>query len=309
MEQKDNKDYLYDEIDLVNLFQTVWKKKLLIITITSIFAILSVLYSLSLPNVYSSQALLAPNEEDSSISSQLGGLSGIAGIAGFGLQGNNSSKTQEAIERIQSFDFFSKHFLPNIRMENLMAVDDWIPDENTIIYNQNKYDIANDKWVSSATDSDIAIPSNQKAFLKYKRIINISENDDSGFISISVKHRSPYIAKKWVEIIVNKINESMRELDKKNAQNSINFLNESTNSATVQSIKDVITSLLESQMQKLMLASAEEAYVFKIIDSAIVPEEKSEPNRALICIFGTFLGGVLSLLIIFIQSYRENFKI
>ena len=54
-----------------------------------------------------------------------------------------------------------------------------------------------------------------------------------------------------------------------------------------------------------MLASANEDYVFKIIDSPLIPEEKSKPSRALICIFGTILGAFINLIII-LQRFKDD---
>ena len=53
------------EIDLLQLITELWNKKALIIFLTTIAAIISVLYSLSLPNIYRSQALLAPADSQS----------------------------------------------------------------------------------------------------------------------------------------------------------------------------------------------------------------------------------------------------
>ena len=55
-----------DEIDLRELLHIIWDKKLLIGAITSIAAILSVIYSLYLPNVYTSSTLLAPTSQEDS---------------------------------------------------------------------------------------------------------------------------------------------------------------------------------------------------------------------------------------------------
>ena len=48
-----------------------------------------------------------------------------------------------------------------------------------------------------------------------------------------------------------------------------------------------------------MLANVREEYVLKVLDPPVVPEEKSEPKRAiivlLISIFGGFLGCVFSV--------------
>ena len=98
----------------------------------------------------------------------------------------------------------------------------------------------------------------------------------------------------------------MRELDKQSSQRSIDFLNESTKLTSVRSINDVISILLENQMQTLMLANSQKDYVFKIIESPIAPEKKSGPGRALICIILTFLGGLFSICVVFIQHYRKS---
>ncbi|WP_256931973.1 Wzz/FepE/Etk N-terminal domain-containing protein, partial [Vibrio parahaemolyticus] len=62
-----------------------WKGKWIIVVATFIFAIGSVLYSLSLPDIYKSDALLAPAESSnggglSKMASQLGGLAALAGV-------------------------------------------------------------------------------------------------------------------------------------------------------------------------------------------------------------------------------------
>lgn len=302
-------DSFDDTIDLRELFLILWNKKFFISCLTFVFAVISVIYSLSLPNEYTSTALLAPTSEESSLQSQGGQLSGLASLAGIGLGSETGTKSQEAIERIQSFGFFSKYFLPNIKLENLMAVKEWKPDENIIVYNKDLFDIKTKKWVRNVRFPLKVIPSDQEAFKEeYKKILMINVGKDTGFISISITHKSPIIAKKWLDLIILNINESMRTLDKENAQNSIDFLNEKTSLTNIKSINDVISDLLESQMQVLMLANSQQDYVLKIIDPPIVTEMKSGPGRALICILITFFGGVLSSTIVFIQHYRRSLK-
>ena len=98
----------------------------------------------------------------------------------------------------------------------------------------------------------------------------------------------------------------MREYDKKISMNAINFLNESSESARLTKLKEAITQLLESQMQTLMMASVSESYIFKIINSPVVAEEKSSPSRAIICILGAFLGAIIGILFASILYYREE---
>ena len=308
MNQNNSTDNYADEIDLRDLFKIIWDKKLFIGTLTSIAAIISVIYALNMPNVYSSSSLLAPTSQDDSLSSKLGGLSGLAGLAGVNLPSGNISNSQIAVKRIQSLEFFSTYFLPNIELENLMAVKRWLPNENTLFYDEALYDKSSKKWVRKASYPKKVKPSDQESFKEYKKLLDITQDELTGLVYISITHISPIIAKEWLDIIIYNINESMRELDKKDAQNAINFLNESTKTIKIQSIKEVLSRLLEAQMQTLMLASSNKSYVFKKINSPIVSEDKSGPNRSLICILGTLLGLILSLLIVFTQSFTRTSK-
>ena len=101
----------------------------------------------------------------------------------------------------------------------------------------------------------------------------------------------------------------MREIDKDIAKNSIDFLNSKAQETNLSDIKDVIFSILETQIQTLTLAEANKDYVFKIISSPIAPERKSKPSRSSICIMGTILGfifSIISSLILHFSSYRKN---
>lgn len=293
------------EIDLKELFLVIWNKKIFIGATTSIAAILTIILALSLPNIYTSQSLLAPASKEDSLSSKLGGFSSIASLGGFSLPSDGGSKSQEAIERIKSFEFFSTYFLPNIKLENIMAVKKWIPEDNTLIYNKKLFNKSTSKWVRDVSYPKKIIPSPQESFKKYKEAMSVIEDKKTSFITISIDHHSPVIAQKWVDIIIYQINESMRKVDADTSQKAISFLNETTQSTNVQSIKEAITKLLENQMQTLMLTTSNEYYVLKIIDSPIIPEEKSKPSRVLIVILGTILGGMLSILSVFIQYFRE----
>ena len=56
-----------DEIDFIELFKVLWDGKWIIIFLTTFVSIVGVIYSLSLPNIYTSKALLVPVNPSSSI--------------------------------------------------------------------------------------------------------------------------------------------------------------------------------------------------------------------------------------------------
>ena len=74
-----------DEIDLRELFTAIWQGKWIIIAITTLFAVASVFYAINQPNIYKSEALLAPAEQDQqgglgALAGQFGGLASLAGV-------------------------------------------------------------------------------------------------------------------------------------------------------------------------------------------------------------------------------------
>ena len=297
-----------DEVDLKELFSIILNRKIFVGAFTSIAAIMSVVYSLYLPDVYTSDSLLAPTSNDESMASSLGGLSNLANLAGVSIPAGSISDSQLAVKRIQSFEFFSKYFLPNIKIEDLMAVKEWMPENNELIYKEDIFNNAEKKWVRNVSFPRKTIPSAQEAFKEYQKILFINQEEDTGLVYISIDHKSAYISKEWIDVIIFNINESMREIDKLDAENSIKFLSEASNKTSIQSVKLVISKLMESQMQTLMIANSNQDYVLKKINSPIVPEEKSGPFRALICIIGTILGFILSVITVLIQYFRTSSK-
>ena len=67
-----------DEIELRKILTVLWNGKWIILSITSIIAVISLIYSLSLPNIYKSKALLNPVVVNSDVSNAMRGYSGIA---------------------------------------------------------------------------------------------------------------------------------------------------------------------------------------------------------------------------------------
>ena len=294
-----------EEIDLTKVLIFAWNKKFFILSLTSVFALLSILYSLLLPNFYTSSTILLPTESDDSLSSKLSSYSTLANLSGFDIGSENTSKSNEAIMRINSFEFFSNHFLPFVKLENIIAVKKWNSQDGELTYKKSLFDSKAKKWVRKFSHPQTQIPSDQEAFKAFSKKISITKDKKNQFVTISINHQSPIIAKSWIDLIVKNINESMRMDDIRRAENYINFLNESQKSNNIRSLQEGVSKLLENQMQTLMLASSNEDYIFKTIESAIVPEEKSSPNRVLILFLGTFMGALLSMFLIVIQYFRE----
>jgi LPS O-antigen subunit length determinant protein (WzzB/FepE family) len=102
------------------------------------------------------------------------------------------------------------------------------------------------------------------------------------------------------------LNEFMRKQDQIEAQASIDYLREQLENIHITSMETVFYQLIEEQTKNMMLTQVKVEYVLKTIDAAQVPETKDSPKRALIVIFGTILGSILSTLLVLIRYFKRN---
>jgi len=294
-----------DEIDLRELFSILWKGKGIVLGITSLASIAVLIYSLLLPNIYESKALLVSVDSSSNISGAFQNYSSLAGLAGINISsGSNDSNSAKAVEKLVSLSFFENNIMPNIFLPDLMAFESWDSSSGSNTYKENIYNKSLDKWVRKFSYPNKQIPSAQESYEVFRSgHINISEDKQTGFLLLAVKHQSPFIAKEWTELIVREINAFYRKKDKSETQKAVVFLNEQIAMANFAEIKQVIAELLQQETQKLTLIEANQSYVFDYIDPPTVMEKKSEPKRALICILGGLFGIVLGILIVLFIHY------
>ncbi|MGE6648200.1 Wzz/FepE/Etk N-terminal domain-containing protein [Shewanella colwelliana] len=295
-----------DEIDLRELFAVIWQGKWLIIAITAVFAIGSVIFAIMQPNIYKSEALLAPASEEqggglSALAGQFGGLASMAGINLGG--GGGVDKTQMAIEVMKSRQFASDFIQKHQLLPDLMAAEKWNMAENAVIYDADLYDVSTNKWLREVKAPFKPEPSMQEAYKEFSKIVSVNPAKDTGMVTVSVEHFSPVIAQQWVTWLVEDINKVMKERDVAEANRSSEFLNKQIALTNVADIRSILYKLIEEQAKTIMFAEVRDEYVFKTIDPALVPEEKAKPKRALICVLGTMLGGMLGVMFVLIKYF------
>ena len=304
-----NQDYI--EVDFRTLISILWKGRILIVGITALFSVIAVLFSLSLPNIYRSEALISVVEQgqDSTLSGLSSTVGGLASIAGINLQAGSGSKRDIAIETLKSRTFISDFININELKPLLIGVEGWNAEKNELIYDSEVYDIENNIWVREVSYPKTKTPSDLEAY-RYliKENLSISEDEDTGFIRVSIKHYSPYIAKRILDSLINSINNKLRMIDIEEANKSVVFLQSKLKETKNVDIRKIMFDMIEGQVQNQMLAEVRDEYVFKTIDPAIVDEVKFSPKRAILSIMGATLGffiAVFSLLVFFIYKRQK----
>lgn len=151
-----------DEISLVDLAATLWRRKLLIVTVTVVAAVLSVVYALMQPNMFIASATVLPisGSASSSLLSQYAGLASLAGVSLPGASSSNPAIKIEAILKSRSF------------AENLVGKLNLVP---LLIEHPEK--------IKSGTPLGAAVEALQ-------RILSVSTDTKTNVMKISAKTKS-----------------------------------------------------------------------------------------------------------------------
>ena len=308
MENNVQNDTQYDdEIDLRELFGVLWAGSRKIIAITAVFAFVSVIYALSVPNQYKAITLLAPAQSDSSdLTGAFGQMGGLASLAGVSI-GSESSEAKTAQEIMQSWSFIEGFIAENNIAVEVYAAQEWSRGSNELQINDDLYDTETKTWlVENNNTGEVGPPSSWKLFESFSERIEVSEDKISGLVSVSIEYYSPQIAKQWLDMYVAAINAHMQQRQMERVTNNINYLQAQIEKTSIAEMREVFYNIIEEQTKNKMLAEASPDYVFVTVSPSMVPEEKSQPQRALICIIGTLLGGMLSVLLVLVMHYARK---
>ena len=269
-----------DRISVREIWQTLLRGKGIIVATAVLFAIGSAAYALLAEEIYRAEVLLAPAEEQSApaLAGQLGGLAALAGVA----TGDTSSVEPLAVLQSRRF---AREFIEQL---NLMPV-----------FYEDAWDAEKERWLAGDPADAPDIRDGVRYF--HKKVLNVDEERSTGLVTVAVEWTDPDVAATWASIIVSRLNDRLRESALREAEANVSYLQSEMTNTTLFSLQESIGRLLESELQKLMLAKGNEEFAFKIVDPAVAPKERIRPQRALIAIAGTLLGGLLGVLMVLVR--------
>lgn len=288
------------EIDLKEIFNILWLNKALIISVTAFFAFGSVVYSLSLENRYRSESILTIAGQQNPVGS-LSGLGGLASLTGINLPTSSDDKSVIAVKIVESRAFLKYLLTLENVLPSIMAVESYNSQSKTIEFDPRIYNKDNDTWLDKNKENKP--PSYLETYETYLEQVSIEKDIATSLIYISYEHISPVFAKDFLEIIIKETNELLRQQDLKESADAIDFLLAEIPKSSLVTMKDAINQLVLSKLETQMMAKISSEYVFKMVEPPFIPNKKSGPSRALICIAGTFIGGILVCLWVLMRRY------
>jgi uncharacterized protein involved in exopolysaccharide biosynthesis len=263
-----------DEIDLWELWETIWSGRWLIVAITSVFTLGGVTYALLAQEWYSASVVLSPSDKKGG-GGALAQFGGLASLAGISLPGAGQG---EPVAVLKSKDF-ARVFITD---QNLMPV------------------------LFDGADFSKRKPDIRDAVAAFDGIRSVSEDKKSGLVTLSVRWKDPDTAAEWANLLVKRLNDRLRTQAEAESERNVAFLQREIAATSVVSLQQSMGRVLEGEMQKLMLARGNEEFAFKVIDRATPPKQRDAPKRTLIALVSLLAGGFLSLLAVFVRKAIAN---
>jgi len=264
--EKDN------EINVVNLFWTVWDQKYLVLAISLVCGGFAAFLALKAVPVYRAQIVITEARDTGmgAGGAMMGQLGGLANIAGLNLNsGGQDAERAAVLESRGLVEAFVKRY-------------DLAP-----LINGNA-NLANPLWFAVERFR--------------KNVLNMHEEKLKDTTTITVDWTDPVVAAHWANDFVALANELLRNRAIDESTRNIEYLNKQLPQTNVVEIQHAIYALIEAETKSLMLAHGRLEYAFTVVDPAIPPQIRFSPRRTLMVLTGLFIGGFLGSIIAWARS-------
>jgi uncharacterized protein involved in exopolysaccharide biosynthesis len=278
-----------DELDFLRLWRIVWQSRWLIAAVTALTVTLALAYAFTAKEWFTAEALLIPAAPDSSqggLSGQLGGLAGLASsLAGISL---GSADSTEPLALLKS-PGFTRDFIEEHGLLTVLFADKW--------------DATRGAWKSPSKAKDI------HDAVKYfdEDVRRIKEDKKTGLVTVTIEWTDRNVAADWANLLVKDLNDRMRQRSLTEAEANLDYLKRELSAANVVTLQQSIGRLLETELQKVMMARGKAEFAFRVVDSAAAPKWRSSPKRKQVAVLATAFGIMLGVVLAFLRNaVRES---
>jgi uncharacterized protein involved in exopolysaccharide biosynthesis len=304
-----------DEIDLLELWRVVWKRRRLIARIVLAGVLLTAVVSLFMTNIYQSEAVITPVETKSggggmsALMSQMGGMGGLIGLP-------ESSSTVEIGLLLES-KVLRKKVIQDYHLLPVLFPKQWDEKKKMWKKKDSGWSLNPLFWISKLmaaakpadkkkTKKIEGIPDEMDGLRALDKLVQINKNMKDNFITISVQFDDPEIAAALVGYFLAALNDHMSLETRRVATINKKYLEEQLVYTTDPFIQQKIYIMIAQQIETSMMAAVKENFAFKIIDPPVVPDKKIKPKRAQMVVLSFVVFLFLAVFVVFILEYLEK---
>ncbi|SFV74916.1 Lipopolysaccharide biosynthesis [hydrothermal vent metagenome] len=290
-----------DEIDLKELFATIWKHKIFIALFATTVTTLAIIYALSKPNEYKIYTILAPQGESKSVN--LGGLGALASMAGVNVGGGNSLTPDVVFETLLNDYAFMKKFIIQNQLDKKLS-NPHLQDEYVFALGYDGIYKLLHKEKKEQTQQD-------KLFNYYKQLqssLQISTDKKTSLITIAYTSPSRKLAKEILELFLQDATKELinRNLNDINAK--IKKYNQELQKTNNLELKSELAKLISNLIKQKVYINSSKYYKVKVVTDPYIPDikDKAKPKRGLIVIVAFITSIILGIFLVFFGEFIKK---
>lgn len=277
--------------DIVALIVRAWR---FVVAGALLCCFVGVGIALLMPRVYRAEVVAVTTENGSSnplsrIAGQFGGLAALGGV-------NLPSETNrnETLALLRSKEFATRI----IEEEGLMPV-----------LFARRWNAATHQWRAT---NPADVPTLSDAWELFdKRIRTVIDDRDRGLVTLRIELHDRKLAADLANKMVAELNEALRQRKLHELDDSIRYLQQESVKTTLLPLRDVMASVMETQVSERMLATARKDYALRVVDPATISDARRyvQPKPLLVGALGFVLGAMLGFATWLTRSYRRRARL
>lgn len=270
-----------DEIDLVELIGYLWSKKVIIVCFSGFFSVIAIIYSLMVTPLWDVSGTVRETsvQNQMQIPSSIGAAASLFGVDIGGQQANSNLPFLQSRAIVENF-ILENDLLPILLEDS---------DEDAFA------EFSEDQLIYAAVT------------LFLDEVLTINQDLATGLIAVTIRWKDPEIAYQWNLGLIDLANREIRENELRLAENFYSYLNSELTATNSVELRQSIASMIEAQMQTIMLANADAEYAFSYIDPPRIPDRRAYPRRSLMVILSFIASLFLSVIgLLIIRAFKDQ---
>jgi uncharacterized protein involved in exopolysaccharide biosynthesis len=302
-----------DEINLLDYWRVIWKRRKLIAYIVVATVVLTAVYSLTMTNIYQAKAVITPvagkdGSGASSVSSMMAQQFGI-------IQAGPAPGTE--ILNLLKANIVREKMIEKYQLMPVLFPKQWDPVQKQWKQGGGGFSLNPLALIGvvrklvgpedvAARKKDTSVPDAWDGIRMLNKIIMVTQNVKENTITISVDFRDPEmaatIAKNLMDTLVDYIAGEAKRVSTINQKYLETQLIENADPF----IKQKIYMLIAQQIETVTMAEIKENFAFKIIDPPKAPDRKIKPKRAQMVMLSFVVALFIGIFVAFLLEYLEK---
>ena len=290
-----------DEIDLRELFNTIYQHKIFIAIFVIVVTTLSLLYTLSKPNEYKVSIKLAPQEQSKGLN--LGGLGALASMAGVNVGGGGGGITPDiAFSSLLDDYAFMKKFIKKEGLDNKLITPSLHDDYIFAFGYRGLYDILHSDNKSAAKVDIFSV------YNTVKNSISISKDKKTSMIDISYTSASRKFAYETLNLFLQEATDHLIKNNLQDIDSQINRYKKELTKTNNLDLKSQLAKLISNLIKQKVYMNTSKYYKVKVIINPYIPDvkDKAKPKRGLIVIVAMITSLILAIFLVFFREFIKK---